>query len=174
MIAGDAVVAELRLGRPPAAVFEFLVDPAKLVLWIGLSADLDARPGGRFRFEVAPGQYCEGSYVEVNRPRRVVFTWGWTDPSMGVPPGSSRVEVDLEPDGAGTRLRLVHRGLPSDGARLLHDDGWGQFLARLAAASAGSEPPAYPSGDPAARLEELRATKRGPSPPASGGSGSGG
>ena len=171
MIAGDAVVAELRLDQPPEAVFEFFVDPAKLVLWIGRRADLDARPGGRFRFEVAPGQFCEGAYVEVDRPSRVAFTWGWTDPAMGVPPGSSRVEVDLAPDGAGTRLRLVHRGLPSDSARLLHDDGWGQFLARLVAASAGSAPPAYPSGDPSARLEELRAaTERlpGPPPPPSG------
>ena len=167
MIEGDVVVEEVRVDRPPEEVFDFFVDAGKLVQWIGIGADLDPRPGGRFRFEVASGQYCEGAYVEVDRPARVAFTWGWTDPTMGVAPGSSRVEVDLAPDGGGTRVLLVHRGLPSDAARLLHDDGWGRFLARLAAVVAGNEPPAYPSGDPAVRLEELR-------PSDAGGSGSGG
>lgn len=158
MIDGDAVVEEIHLAGPPEAVFDFFVDPDKLVQWIGIGADLDPRPGGRFRFEVAPGQYCEGAYVEIERPVRVAFTWGWTDPAMGVAPGSSRVEVELRADAGGTRLRLVHRGLGSGAARLLHDDGWGRFLARLSAVSAGGDPPAYPTGDPADRLEELRAT----------------
>ena len=166
MIDGDVVVEEIHLDRPPETVFDFFVDPDKLVQWIGIGADLDPRPGGRFRFEVAPGQYCEGAYVEIERPVRVAFTWGWTDPAMGVAPGSSRVEVELRPDGAGTRLRLVHRGL-GPGARLLHDDGWGRFLGRLSAVSAGADPPAYPTADPAGRLDELRATDAG-------GSGSGG
>ena len=131
MIEGDVVRAELRLSQPPEAVFDFFVDPAKLVQWIGIGADLDPRPGGRFRFEVVPGQYCEGAYLVVDRPERVVFSWGWTDPGRGVPPGSSQVEVTLVPDGAGTHLRLVHRGLSSDGARLQHDDGWAHFLGRL-------------------------------------------
>ena len=103
----------------------------------------------------------------MDRPARVAFTWGWTDPAMGVAPGSSRVEAELFPDGGGTLVRLVHRGLATDAARLLHDDGWGRFLARLVAAVAGVDPPAYPSGDPAARLDELR-------PSDAGGSGSGG
>jgi uncharacterized protein YndB with AHSA1/START domain len=173
VIEGDAVVVDLRLGQPPEVVFEFFVDPARLVQWIGIGADLDPRPGGRFRFEVAPGQYCEGRYVAVERPGRVVFSWGWTDPGRGVPPGSSEVEVVLSPDsqGTGTHLRLVHRGLETDGARLLHDDGWPQFLARLVAVAAGNTPPAYPAGDPETRRNELLAT---PPPPPSAGSGSGG
>jgi uncharacterized protein YndB with AHSA1/START domain len=171
VIEGDAVVVRLRLEQPPEVVFDFFVDPAKLVRWIGIGAELDPRPGGRFRFEVAPGEYCEGRYVDVVRPSRVVFTWGWTDPVMGVPPGSSQVAVDLVADAAGTEVTLVHSGLPSDDARLLHDDGWARFTARLVAVSAGSEPPAYPTGDPSARVVDLRATE--PDPP-SGGSGSAG
>lgn len=153
MIDGGDVVHELVVAAPPAAVFELFVDPARLVRWLGTAAELDPRPGGRFRFEVAPGQFCEGAYVEVDRPRRVVVTWGWTDPGMGLPPGSSIVEVDLTPDGDGTRLRLVHRALPGE-LRLLHDDGWSRFLARLVDVAAGREPAAYPSGDPAARQAE--------------------
>lgn len=71
MIEGDAVVHELVLAAPPEQVFEMFVDPVLLVRWIGISAELEAHRGGRFRFEVAPGQHCEGQYVEVDRPRRV-------------------------------------------------------------------------------------------------------
>ena len=95
MIDGDQVVHELVLPAPAEQVFDMFTDPRQLVRWIGISADLQPRPGGRFRFEVLPGQFCEGQYVIVERPARLVFTWGWTDPSFGLPPGTSRVEVTL-------------------------------------------------------------------------------
>jgi uncharacterized protein YndB with AHSA1/START domain len=118
----------------------------------------DHARGRRCRFEVTPGQFCEGQYVVVERPGRLVFTWGWTDPSFGLPPGTSRVEVTLTgsgQDASRTRLRLVHSGLAGD-LGLLHDDGWSRFLARLAAAAAGDDAPAYPIQRPDERLTTLR------------------
>ena len=118
----------------------------------------DHARGRRCRFEVTPGQFCEGQYVVVERPGRLVFTWGWTDPSFGLPPGTSRVEVTLTGSGQDanwTRLRLVHSGLAGD-LGLLHDDGWSRFLARLAAAAAGDDAPAYPIQRPDERLTSLR------------------
>ena len=159
MIEGDAVVHEVVLPAPPSEVFDMFVDAEKLVRWIGISADLEAHRNGRFRFELMPGQYCEGHYVVVDRPHRVVFTWGWSDPRMGVPPGSSTVEVTFEPErsGGSTRLRLVHRGFPdSERGRALHDDGWTRFLARLQAVVAGEAPPDYPTEQPGQRLQQLR------------------
>lgn len=163
MIEGDAVVHEIVLAATPDAVFDMFTDAELLVRWIGLTADLDPRPGGRFRFEVAPGQHCEGEYVVVERPTRIVITWGWTEPTMGVPPGSSRVQVDLEAVAEGTRLRLVHDRLPGD-MRLLHDDGWTRFLQRLSAVAAGGEAGAYPAGDPAARRAQLEDRSGGAAP----------
>jgi len=155
VIEGDAVVHELVLPVPAEQAFDMFTDPERLVRWIGISADLEARPGGRFRFEVVPGQFCEGRFVVVERPGRLVFTWGWTDPGFGLPPGSSRVEVTLTPEGARrTRLRLVHDGLPGD-LGLLHEDGWSRFLARLAAVTAGRDPGAYPAGQPEEQLAVL-------------------
>ena len=58
--------------------------------------------GGRLRFEVAPGQFCEGQYVIIDRPVRLVFTWGWTDSGFGLEPGTSRVEVTLARAGSQT------------------------------------------------------------------------
>lgn len=157
MIDGDAVIHELVLPAPIEQVFEMFTVPGQLVRWIGISADLQPRPGGRFRFEVVPGQFCEGQYVIIERPSRLVFTWGWADPGFGLPPGTSRVEVTLTPsgeDGRQTRLRLVHTGLAGD-LGVLHDDGWSRFLARLTAAVADQSPPAYPAQRPDERLATL-------------------
>jgi uncharacterized protein YndB with AHSA1/START domain len=157
VIDGDAVIHELVLAAPAEQVFDMFTDPQQLVRWIGVSADLQPRPGGRFQFEVMPGQFCEGQYVIVERPSRLVFTWGWTDPGFGLPPGTSRVEVTFTPSGSGggqTRLRLVHTGLAGD-LGILHDDGWPRFLTRLTAAMAGRPPPAYPGQRPDERLAAL-------------------
>jgi len=157
VIDGGDVVHDLVVPAPVEQVFDMFTDPRRLVRWIGISADLEPRPGGRFRFEVTPGQFCEGQYVVVERPGRLVFTWGWTDPSFGLPPGTSRVEVTLTSSGqdaSRTRLRLVHTGLAGD-LGLLHDDGWSRFLARLTAAAAGDDPPAYPAGQRDERLTAL-------------------
>jgi uncharacterized protein YndB with AHSA1/START domain len=43
-------VAEVTLDidAPPAEVFRYLTDPARYVRWMGSSALLEARPGGRY------------------------------------------------------------------------------------------------------------------------------
>jgi uncharacterized protein YndB with AHSA1/START domain len=138
------VVHELVLPRPREQVFAFFTDPGRLVRWLGLGAELEPVPGGRFRFEVQPGQYGEGEYVEVAPPSRVAFTWGWTDPAWHLPPGASLVEVELTEVPGGTRLRLVHHRLPGD-LRALHDEGWATFLARLAAVAGDRDPGHYPA-----------------------------
>jgi uncharacterized protein YndB with AHSA1/START domain len=147
VILEERVEHEVELAAAPADVFAMFTEPARLCRWIGISADLEAQPGGRFRFEIQPGQFCVGEYLVVEPPRRLVFTWGWTDPWFSLPPGFSRVEVTLEPTEVGTRLRLVHDQLPGE-VRVIHDDGWTVFLTRLAAVLAGTEPPAYPTTRP--------------------------
>jgi uncharacterized protein YndB with AHSA1/START domain len=154
VIEGDAVIHEVRLPVAPDEAFEMFVDPARLVRWIGLSAELEPHPGGRFRFEVMPGQFCEGRYEIVDRPHRLVFTWGWVDESMGVPPGSTSVEVTFTRAGDSTTLRLVHRGLGA-GARPLHDDGWTRFLHRLTAVATDRAPAPYPTETPEERRRWL-------------------
>ena len=158
MIEGEEVIHEVLLPVAPDDAFEMFVDPARLVRWIGISAELEPRPGGRFRFEVMPGQFCEGRYEIVDRPHRLVFTWGWWAESMGVPPGSSRVEVTFTAaataGGNSTALRLVPRGLGA-AARPLHDDGWNRFLARLTAVATHADPAPYPSETPEQRRRWL-------------------
>jgi uncharacterized protein YndB with AHSA1/START domain len=138
-----SVVHEVEVALPPVEVFEFFTDAERLVRWLGLSASLSAVSGGEFRFEVQPGQFCDGAYVEVVPPTFVSFTWGWTDPAWNLPPGSSLVSVELAPVAVGTRVRLTHSRLPGN-LRPIHDEGWSTFLGRLLDATAGRQPAAYP------------------------------
>jgi uncharacterized protein YndB with AHSA1/START domain len=149
------VVHEVVLPQPREHVFDFFVDPTRLVRWLGVNAELDAKPGGVFRFEVAPGHFCEGAYVSVERPSRVAFTWGWTDPWWGVPPGESLVEIELtELEGGATKVTVVHSGLPTS-VRPLHDEGWSTFLQRLNDVTCGRDPGGYPDADPVERKRVL-------------------
>jgi uncharacterized protein YndB with AHSA1/START domain len=129
----------LTIDASPETVWEFLVDPEKLMRWKGINADLDAKPGGIFRCEVIPGHIARGEYVEIDKPNRLVFTWGW-DGNEGVPPGSSTIEIELAAEGDGTSLRFVHKDLPNAEAVASHAHGWDHYLPRLETAAAGGDP----------------------------------
>lgn len=79
-----------------------------------------------------------GQYLEVDPPRQVLVSWDVAG-NADMPPGATEVEFTLIPIPAGTRLRLVHRGL-SAGQQEIHATGWLHFLARLTSAAAGHDP----------------------------------
>ena len=138
-----AIEREMTIAARPETVWEFLVDPAKAARWMGLGLTLDARPGGEYRCQVLPDDAARGEFVEVDPPRRLVWTWGWEpggNATGRVPPGSSTIEIDLIPDGDGTLLRFAHRGLPTEDDRNRHVHGWDHYLERLATAGAGTDP----------------------------------
>lgn len=126
----QAVIVQRTLPVEPEVAFDAWLDPAELRTWLApvSDVDVDARVGGHFRIvmarDEADGGPIEhtGEYRELDRPRRLVFTWvsQYTD-------GESVVTVDLEPDPVGTRLVLTHEGLPPE-SREGHAEGWGSFL----------------------------------------------
>ena len=77
------------------------------------------------------------------------MSWGVAG-STELPPGTTEVEFTLTPTPAGTRLRLVHRGLPPSQASM-HATGWNHFLLRLTLAAAGTDPGPDPWDQAAAR-----------------------
>src|SRR6516165_8454660 len=130
-----AIERMIFIALPPEEVFRYLVEPMLMARWIGLSHDLDARPGGRFRVEVSNGNIASGRYVEVVPPKRVALTWGWESEDADLsllPPGTSLVEIDLEAKDGGTQLRLRHSRLPADHAAR-HSERWPFYLANLRA-----------------------------------------
>lgn len=144
-----AVEVEVQIAASPETVFDFFIDPDKMNQWMGRSAELDPRPGGTLRCDINSNSVASGGYVEVDRPHRVVFTWGWEGEGSVTAPGSSTVEVLLEADGDGTRLRLLHSDLPSAESAEKHGHGWRHYTERLAAAATGRDPGADPWETPA-------------------------
>ena len=133
----DVIEREIDIAASPETVYELLTDPVEYVRWKGRAAELDPRPGGTFRVAFKDSA-VRGEYVEVIPNRRVVFTWGWEAPDAVIGPGGSTVEIDLERHGNGTRLHLVHRGLPASEIAG-HTEGWDHFLPRLTAVAEGRE-----------------------------------
>jgi uncharacterized protein YndB with AHSA1/START domain len=122
------ISASVRIAAAPEVVFAYFTDPQLMFTWIGERADLDARPGGIFAVDFGTTA-ARGSYVAVEPPHRVVFTWGIPEDAT-LAPGSSTVEVVFVADGGDTIVKLTHRDLPPDGEPS-HRDGWEHCLAVL-------------------------------------------
>lgn len=76
-----------RIKARPEIVFDALVTPEGIAHWWGpdagpvLMAETDVRVGGRFkvRFRILSGSEHEssGTYLEMERPKRLAMTWRW-------------------------------------------------------------------------------------------------
>ena len=133
----DPYTASIAIAAEPEEVFEYFIRPDAIVRWMGDYAVLDPRPGGEFTLDIN-GVPVRGEYVEVDRPRRLVISWGHAG-SERLPPGSSTLEVTFTRVGDGTVVAIVHHGLPGLEAEQ-HAVGWAHFLERLATAGAGGDP----------------------------------
>lgn len=132
--ADGTIERELRIAARPATVFTFWTDPERMARWMGREFRLDPRPGGEVHIDYNGEDIVRGSFVTVEAPTRLVFTWGWAAPGDPTPPGASTVEVTLEADVDETILRLRHSGLAPDTVAG-HATGWDQFLPALISAA---------------------------------------
>jgi uncharacterized protein YndB with AHSA1/START domain len=93
-------------------------------------AETDPRVGGRFTFvdrrpEMGDVEHV-GEYLEIDRPRRLVFTFA-------VPqydPGDTTVTLDFRPDGDGCVVTLSHAGVLEEWAKQTVQ-GWTTILEGL-------------------------------------------
>jgi uncharacterized protein YndB with AHSA1/START domain len=137
--------APLRLERtfdaPVQAVFDAWMSTHALRRWWPAGpdwetpvAEVDARVGGALRLVMRSPEGKEfggsGEYVEIDPPRRLVFTWTWEGPE----PDEKRqlVEVEFHDRGDGTTsLVLTNKGLPDEESKRAHRDGWGASFENL-------------------------------------------
>ena len=124
----------IHIAADPEVVFDYFTDAAALTRWMGDRAVVDPRPGGQFTIFFGDRR-VQGRYLELDRPRRLVISWGRAG-SLAFPPGASVLEVTLTPLGGGTLVAIAHSGLP-DGERPRHAAGWHHYLARLSLAATG-------------------------------------
>ena len=119
------------IGAPPEIVFRYFTDPVRFAAWWGAGSDIDCRPGGAVHIRYPEGTVASGKVVEVDRPRHLVFTYGYEGEGKPIAPGASRVTVDLSEVSEGTRLRLRH-DVPTAEIRDEHTQGWRYQLSLFA------------------------------------------
>lgn len=120
-------------------IFEALRDPELLREWAAPdehrteAVETDFREGGsyrrRMRFPDGSVHLLRGEYLEIEPPRRLVYTYRWeTIPDAP----DTVVEIDLRERDGGTELRLVHSGFEAGETADDHRGGWESCLDRLA------------------------------------------
>jgi uncharacterized protein YndB with AHSA1/START domain len=123
---------------PAERVFDAWLDPKLAREWLFTTpdgemvrAEVDARVGGKFCFvDRRAGEDIAhvGEYLEIDRPRRLVFTFGVPKFS----PDFDRVTVEIAPRGAGCELTLTHELSDELFPREQVEAGWTGILAGLA------------------------------------------
>jgi uncharacterized protein YndB with AHSA1/START domain len=121
---------EVTIAAPAEVVWAHLTTAEGLIRWVGPAATADPAPGGVLGWTHPDGARVVGRFVELVLHRRLVFTYGWEDGQMGVPPGSTTVEIDLVEEDGATTVRLAHHGLPPEAVEA-HERGWAYFLGVL-------------------------------------------
>ncbi len=127
-----------------------------------VSAYVDLRAGGDFRWTVTPGHHVAGTIREVEPGRRVVFGWGWEDDET-LPADASTVTITIEPSAEGSLVTLEHADLP-EALLAGHAEGWDHFLERLESARRDRRRRSGPLGLGAPRTSPRSSHRRQPWP----------
>ncbi|EAQ79240.1 SRPBCC family protein [Blastopirellula marina] len=141
----EPIVLTIRRAFPYSAelVFDAWLDPEVAGRWLFATAtgemktvEINPVVGGEFLIAEQRGDILAehfGEYLEIERPRRLVFTFAAIRNVE-----STRVTVDIEPTDAGCELTLVHEMDPKwIDYKERTESGWATLLANLAATMVG-------------------------------------
>jgi uncharacterized protein YndB with AHSA1/START domain len=132
----EPLTASVYIDAPPEHVYQYFTRPEAIITWMGDCALLDPSPGGRFQVDVK-GAPVRGRYLHLEPPHRLLISWGYAG-SQRLPPGASTIEVRLIAEGAGTRVELQHRDLPT-AEHPGHASGWHHYLHCLTISATGRD-----------------------------------
>jgi uncharacterized protein YndB with AHSA1/START domain len=132
-----------KVAAPPQAVWDALTEPKLLEAWLA-QAEFEASEGGKVHL-VWPGQgEMHGSVLTYVPTSELEYSWSEATSSM--------LRFELEPDGSGSTLHLIHAGTSPDDA-VGFGAGWQSHLEALDTVLAGGT---STSTDRDARYEELK------------------
>jgi glutathione S-transferase len=129
------------VNAPRERVFRAWTDPDELKAWWGPGdyttpeASVDLRVGGAYALVMqppdgAPPFRLAGTYLEIDPPARLVYTWRWDAEDVG--PGETTVTVDfVELDGR-TEIVVQHGPFADKAAGEPYKVGWSGGLENLA------------------------------------------
>lgn len=131
------VTVRREIAAPADDLFDAWLDAQSLGTWLRPSgvretrAETDPRIGGTFRIVMVDDETSmehTGTYREIDRPRRLVFTWS----SPATQFRDSIVTVTFEPSSDGSTVIEINQvGLQDEEARAGHDAGWSDALREL-------------------------------------------
>jgi uncharacterized protein YndB with AHSA1/START domain len=131
------VAVRREIAAPAEDLFEAWLHAQSLGSWLRPSgiretrAETDPRVGGTFRIVMVDDESSivhTGTYREIDRPRRLVFTWS----SPATRFRDSIVTVTFQPSSdRSTVVEIYQVGLPDEEARASHHAGWSDALREL-------------------------------------------
>ena len=137
---GLAIEREVLIEAPVEVVWRTITDPGQMSQWFADRVELAVEPGAHGYMEFGD----QGGPVVVEAadpPTRFSFRWNYPPGEEPVEGNSMLVEFTLTPEGRErTRLRVVERGhellawpdVEKERYTDEHEDGWGEYLDRLA------------------------------------------
>ncbi len=131
-----AVTVRREIAAPAEDLFDAWLDAKSIGTWLRPSpiretrAETDPRVGGAFRIVMVDDESSfehTGTYREIDRPRRLVFTWA----SHATGFRDSIVTVTFQPLSSSTVVEIHQVGLPDEEAQASHHAGWSDALREL-------------------------------------------
>lgn len=118
-------------------VFDAWTNPEVLRRWWAAGetwetplAEVDLRPGGRYRLSMRNAETGEvhtvgGEYREVVRPERLAYTWSWeTNVEQMTGSEDTLVVVDFVVSDGATEVVVTHSGFANEELAGMHEHGW--------------------------------------------------
>jgi uncharacterized protein YndB with AHSA1/START domain len=135
--------------QPPEKVWKALTTAELIGRWL-MHTDFEPVVGKRFTFKTKPIGDWDGvvhcEVLEIVPHRRLAYSWkGGSDSNNSDSNYGSKLDSivtwTLQPEGRGTRLRLVHTGFRSPQNDFAYDamsPGWGRIMGRLSEIAAAA------------------------------------
>jgi len=121
-------------------VFRAWTDPEWTTRWFAPRgatcphAETDVRVGGAFRLCIRSSDgkdhWAAGTYREVDRPTRLIFSWKWEFDDA--PPEEMLIELEFVERDGGTEMTLTQTRFGSEAGRDAHERGWTSAFDALA------------------------------------------
>ena len=119
------VELEIDIDAPPERVFQALLDPEQMRVWMGAPAPEADPEAARYTYGWTRGEDATEvgpvRLLELVPNRLLVHDWQWPDEPEG------QIRWELAPTKNGTRLRLVH----SESVDITHSLGWSDALVAI-------------------------------------------
>ncbi|HXJ01423.1 MAG TPA: SRPBCC domain-containing protein [Micropepsaceae bacterium] len=128
---------------PRERVFDAWLDPDSIALWIGTrdiraeTLELTPHVGGRYRIHMrrtdgSSGPIVSGTYREIARPERLIFTWTWESGHPVAAGQDTLVTVTFAERSGRTEMTLKHEVFSSKDVRDRHKEGWTVSFEKMA------------------------------------------